>query len=495
MGLGFFRLHHHQSFRLSFAAFFLGNMLIFSSCDQEANNDIAPFNVLFIAIDDLRPELGCYGVSEVYSPNIDRLASEGALFTRAYCQMSWCSPSRTSLMTGLYPHHTGVLDLQKHFRTTIPEIKTLPQHFKENGYTALSFGKVYHNSEQLQDSLSWSAPAWLPDHPNPIQAYALEANNELAQSNPYHKASATENAPVADKAYPDGQTTQMAVEAMQGLAQSEEPFFLAVGYYKPHLPFTAPSQYWDHYKYTNVPLTTTDSLPQGAPPYIFRSWSEPGSYLDISEDEPYSDSLSTHLKLGYYACISFIDAQVGQLLDQLETLGIRDNTIVVLWGDHGFKLGEYGRWSKHSTVEVDTRVPLVISAPGVSNSGIKINEIVELVDLYPTLSELAGLPLPRQAMDGKSFTNLLASTGPVEKDHAYSTIVHDGFQAHSLRTHRFRFTAWYPEEQPGQIASLELYDHEKDPYETVNLATDDNYKSIVDRLTGLLSQKINIALK
>jgi len=475
--------------RLSLATLGGCLLLLLQSCSGIENTRTDHPNILFIAIDDLRPELGCYGVSEVHSPNIDRLAEEGTMFTRAYCQMSWCSPSRTSLMTGLYPHHTGVLDLQTHFRHTIPQIKTLPQHFKENGYTTLSFGKVYHNSKLLQDSLSWSKPAWLPDHLNPIQAYALEDNKEVARSNPYHKANATEQAVVPDIAYPDGQTTQQVLKAMRKLAKSQQPFFLAVGYYKPHLPFTAPSQYWDTYQSDYMQLSNINSLPEGAPPYLFRSWSEPGSYADVSEEEPFVDSLSIRLKLGYYACVSFIDAQIGQLLNELEKLEMRDNTIVVLWGDHGYKLGEYGRWSKHSTMELDTRVPLIVSVSGTSYSGNEISGIVESVDVYPTLSELAGLPLPQQESDGKSFAGFVDSPDSVGKDHAYSTIIHDGFQAHSLRTNRFRFTAWCPEDQPGQIASMELYDHETDPYETVNLAAKASYRSTVDQLTNSLSQK------
>jgi len=459
-----------------------------NGCSPRENSSYTYPNILFIAIDDLRPELGCYGVSEVYSPNIDRLARQGTVFTRAYCQMSWCSPSRTSLMTGLYPHHTEVLDLQTHFRSTIPSITTLPQHFKESGYTALSFGKVYHNSQELQDSLSWSVPAWLPDHPNPIQAYALKSNQKIAQSNPYHKATATEQARVPDTAYPDGQTTVQAIKAMQHLAQSPRPFFLAVGYYKPHLPFTAPAQYWNHYQPEEIELSLLKELPEGSPPYLFREWSEPGSYLNVPKQEPFPDSLSTHLKLAYYASITFIDAQIGQLLHNLERLGLAENTIVVLWGDHGFKLGEYGRWSKHSTMEIDTKVPLILSVPGARENRNRVDGILELVDLFPTLCDLAQIPYPDQPSDGKSFANFITNPQVVGKESAYSTIIHEGRQSHSLRSNQYRFSAWYDHDHPTEPLAIELYDLASNSLETKNLANTPEYQTVVNHFLQKLQQ-------
>lgn len=322
---------------------------------------------------------------------------------------------------------------------------------------------------------------------------SLDTNKNIAQANPYHKATATEKAAVPDTAYPDGQTTRLALEAMQDLAKDEQPFFLAVGYYKPHLPFAAPERYWQNYQASELPLAKINQLPQGAPPYLFRSWSEPGSYLDVPKEEPFVDSLSAQLKMGYYACVSFIDEQLGQLLGQLETLGLQDNTIIVLWGDHGFKLGEYGRWSKHSTMEIDTRVPLILSVPGLAG-GQEVNSIVELVDIYPTLCELAGLSLPSQKTDGQSFARLMASTDSDSAEHAYaySTIVHDSMQAHSLRNQNFRFTAWLPVDEQGEIRATELYDHRTDPNETTNLATSANYQKEVKQFVQVLREELGL---
>jgi len=443
-------------------------------------------NILFIAIDDLRPELGCFGAEKVKSPNIDKLASEGTVFTRAYCQMSWCSPSRTSLLTGLYPANTGVVDLKTHFRNVIPEVKTLPQHFKENGYTTLGFGKIFHNDTALQDSLSWSRKAWLPPG-NPIQAYALEENLKVARANDAHKATATEKADVPDNAYPDGQTTDRALAALQELSNSGEPFFLGVGYYKPHLPFTAPAKYWDMYQKEDLALSNIRQLPENAPSYIFRDWSEPGSYYDTPDNEPFSDSLSLHLLHGYYACVSFIDAQVGRLVNELETLGMAQNTIIVLWGDHGFKLGEYSRWSKHSTMDIDTRVPLVVAVPWAGVKSTKVEGIVELVDLYPTLCELAGLSQPEQKHDGTSFARFTHSPNDVGKNYAYSTIIHDGMQGHSLKTSHYRFTTWFHAENPKKMEIAELYDHVHDPDETKNLYNDAAFQEVV----ADLQEKLN----
>jgi len=447
--------------------------ILFFSCQKK--NSSRPYNILFIAVDDLRPELGCYGKPYVHSPNIDALAGTGTRFQRAYCSVSWCSPSRTSLMTGLRPTATGVLDLETHFRSTIPDAVTLPQFFKQQGYTALGFGKLFHNSQALQDSLSWSQPCWLPPVEQPILAYATPRNQQLAGTHEHNKASATEAATVPDTAYPDGMVTEQAIQALRQMEKNESPFFLGIGFYKPHLPFTAPQQYWDFYEADDLPLSAIQRLPQNASPYIFREWSEPGSYQDITTAEPYADSLARHLKHGYLACVSFVDAQVGRLLAELEQLGLREETIVVLWGNHGWKLGEYGRWSKHSTMEVDTRIPLIISVPGRSPSVLE--NIVETIDIYPTLVQLAGFSPPAQIQGEHLFAK--------KDSFALAQIPRDTVTGFSVRTPRYRYTEWRSNSQPSKVVFTELYDHQTDSLETVNIAHDSTL-TVTNQLKSLL---------
>jgi len=447
-------------------------LLLTSACERDRGADT--LNILFIAIDDLRPELGCYGQDYIHSPNMDRIASEGFKFEQAYCSMSWCAPSRTSLMTGLRPRKTGVRDLKTHFREKIPEAVTMPQFFKNNGYVALGFGKLYHNDPYMQDSLSWTEKCWIPPVANPIQAYATSENMELANRSPYGKANLTEAAEVPDTAYPDGMITVKALEAMRRLCHRKEPFFLGVGYYKPHLPFTAPKRYWDLYDRNDIPLTALTDVPVDGSEFMFRAWSEPGSYQDISIEEPYPDSLARMLKHGYAACVSFIDAQVGSLLNELERLNLQRNTIVVIWGDHGWKLGEYGRWSKHSNMEVDTRIPLILRVPGTDP--MVCNDLVESIDIYPTLARLAGLQTP-QGLEGEFLLEK-------SREYAISEITRDSVIGYGIRTPAFRFIEWRSMEHPDQILEAELYDHRVSLQEQRNCIADPVYRGIIEDLTS-----------
>jgi len=432
-------------------------------CQRKSVN--RPYNILLITIDDLRPELGCYGATYIHSPNIDRIANEGFRFDRAYCSMSWCAPSRTSLMTGLRPGKTGVRDLQTHFRDKVPEAVTLPQYFKQNGYTSLGVGKLYHNDPEMQDAFSWSRKCWIPPGKNPIQAYASKENIMKASQSPYQKAGATESADVPDEAYPDGQVTLQALNALHELHESQAPFFLGVGYYKPHLPFAAPAKYWDLYEREKIPLSRITDLPSEGSSFMFRSWSEPGSFQDIHLREPYPDSLARRLKHGYAACVSYIDAQVGMLMNELENLGLIESTIVVIWGDHGWKLGEYGRWSKHSNMEIDTRIPLLFRVPGKEPKVIQ--NIVETIDIYPTLVRLAGL---KQAfkLEGE---DLLQKT----RNFALSQITRDTMVGYSVRTPEFRYIEWRSLQDPDRILEAELYDHRSSDDESYNCIADSSF--------------------
>jgi len=470
-----------QRIILSFLLF-----MIFLSCVDKDNKEKRTVkNVLFIAIDDLRPELPVYQKSRVEAPIMDNLANSSLIFNNAFCQFSWCSPSRSSLLTGMRPDHIQVTDLSTHFRDTRPEVVTLPQYFKNNGYLTLGYGKIFHNDTSLQDALSWSEPCWLPPVKQPILAYANPANQEIA-SRHQGKSFPTEKFDGPDNAYPDGQVTEKALAALEKINNSE-PFFLAVGFYKPHLPFTAPKKYWDLYKKEDLKFSKPNKPPTDAPPFIFRSWSEPGSYYKASDKEPFNDSLSLELVHGYYACISFIDAQIGKLIDGLKIKGVFENTLIVLWGDHGWKLGEYGRWSKHSNLSLDTRVPFMISHPELK-SARKINQVVELIDLYPTLITMAGLP-PVNNRPGQDLSILLNDDQAVlKKDFAVSQIEHEGYQGYSLKTKAYRFTEWNNEEGDTHF---ELYDQKQDSLETRNLALLDRYKPVVDSLKIKLRNIIN----
>ncbi|MBN2295295.1 MAG: sulfatase [Pirellulales bacterium] len=315
-------------------------------------------NVLFLAIDDLRPALGCYGDKTALTPNIDRLASRGMVFNRAYCQQAVCSPSRLSLLSGLRPDTIRVWDLATHFREAVPDAVTLPQHFKNHGYHTLSIGKIFHGGgKPAKDPPSWSAEPQYDIVRNAKMRYALPKNLKGKKS----KRSAAEAADVPDNAYIDGVVCDASIAALDELQKRDDPFFLAVGFRKPHLPFCAPRKYWDLYDRSKIPLPVTTEHPRGAPELAVRSWKELEGYTDIPEDGQLSLKKIRELRHGYYACVSYIDAQVGRLLDELDRRKLSKNTVIVLWGDHGYHLGEQGLWTKANNYEWSTRVPLIIA--------------------------------------------------------------------------------------------------------------------------------------
>lgn len=455
----------------------------------------SPTNVLLICIDDLRPELGCYGQKAISTPNIDRLADEGTLFERAYVQQAWCSPSRTSMLTGLRPDSTRVYDLTTHFRDQVPDAITLPQYFKQQGYFAASFGKVFHSG--MDDEQSWSTKAWKPPVEDPIKAYLLPENLALTEQPRPGYAAPTESADVDDNAYPDGQVAQAAIKQLEALG--EKPFFLAVGFYKPHLPFTAPEKYWAKYDRNALPMPEITTPPENAPPWAYRLYSEHLNYKGVPQipmGEPLPDQWTRQLIHGYYAAVSYVDAQVGRLLTALDDLGLADNTMVVLWGDHGWKLGDYALWSKHTNYEVDTRVPLVIRLPGATG-GKRISAIVECLDLYPTLVELAKLSQP-MAVDGKTFAGLLKGGTNSHQGFAISQFIRNPGRGHTnyeqstvigdaIRTDQYRFVRWREKKSPYTTVALELYDHSKDPKETINVANQPEYSDTVEALTEKLN--------
>lgn len=454
-----------------------------------------PLNVLFIAVDDLRPELGCYGAAHMKTPHLDRLASQGMLFERAYCQVAVCNPSRSSVLSGTRPDTTGVLDNQHFMRPNMPDVISLPQHFKNHGYTSLSLGKIFHHSEREpgDDPQSWSEPSWY--HGEPYKHWftqeSLDYVKQLkalpkAQQPKQLRAAPFEAADEPDTSYPDAQTAVKAIETLQRLKAEAKPFFLGVGFVKPHLPFTCPQKYWDLYPETSIQLAANAQRPKDAPEPAFHNNYELRSYGTVPENGPISDAMALKLIRGYRACVSFMDAQLGRVLAELDRLGLRENTLIVLWGDHGYHLGENGLFTKMTNFEQGTRVPLLVSHPGMKTAGQRSKALVELVDLYPTLAQLCDLPLPKH-LEGTSFAPLLENPDQPWKKAAFSQYLRTGKPPHtgrSLRTDRWRYTEWH--DLKGKPAGVELYDELNDPQETANLASDPTHAETVKQLADQL---------
>ncbi|HOX36857.1 MAG TPA: sulfatase [Candidatus Brocadiia bacterium] len=488
----------------------------FAGLDALAAPDGGRLNVLFIAVDDLRPELGCYGNRIVKSPSIDALAASGMTFKRAYCQQAVCSPSRTSLLTGRRPDTTLVYDLNTHFRRHIPDVVTLPQHFVSNGYHAQSFGKIFHGG--FDDPASWTEPAWFPEAPQygkpenialmeKNAAEAREFNKKLKggvalekdpktgiilKENPRKKKArrgpSWEDPDAPDHALPDGRITDAALNAMRRI--KDKPFFLAVGFLKPHLPFVAPKKYFDLYKGIDIPLADNPFAPRNAPQFALSNWGELRQYNDIPGEGPLSDDKARELVRAYYAAVSFTDAQIGRLLAGLDALGLREKTVVVLWGDHGWQLGEHGMWCKHTNFETSVHSPLVISAPGRKNAGGASDALVEFVDIYPSLCEACGLQ-PPAGLEGASFIPLLENPAREWKRAAFSqyprSIPNVGdCMGYSMRTDRYRFTEWAVPEKGFRVC--ELYDHSTDPDENENIADKPENAELVKELTKTLRE-------
>ncbi len=453
------------------------------AAENTPEGDRRPMNVLFFFVDDLRPNLGCYGDAVAVTPNIDLLAGSGVTFTHAYCQQAVSNPSRTSLLTGLRPDENGVTDLETHFRDSVPDVVTLPQLFRINGYLTLGAGKVYHSTPFIIDELSWTRP--VPDYLP--RAYMLPRN--LVEN---AKMSSFESADVPDNAYPDGQTADYAVRYIEEAYAQERPFFIAAGFTKPHLPFCAPKKYWDIYENTDFVIGDR-KRPEGSPDLAFHNWEELRGYRDIPKEGPIGKEKEEILWKGYYACISYMDAQVGKVIATLDKLGLRENTIIVLWGDHGYHLGEQDLWGKSTNFELDARVPLIISSPGIKASGQQCKAVVETLDIYPTLADLCGIK-PGSKVSGVSLKPLLNDPGKKWKNTAFNQFIRpysalrNGSPTHmgySVRTPEWRCTCWWDLET-GEMVEKELYNLKDNPMEKVNLAGDKRYSKTEEELTSLL---------
>ena len=457
-------------------------------------------SILLICVDDLKPLLGCYGERGVKSPNIDRLAASGMIFERAYCNQAVCAPSRNALMTGLRPTTLGVYDLGTNFRLAAPDAVTLSQYFMRHGYRAEGLGKIFHVGHgNHDDRASWSVPHWSTE----VVAYALpesRATNGLSREEalfrnvPAEKARRLSRGPayeagdVPDNAYPDGRLADEALRRLRAAKERGQPFFMALGFVKPHLPFCAPKKYWDMYDRSAFKLAERRTPPDDAPPYAPQFGGELRQYRGTPAQGEIPDDLQRTLIHGYHAALTFMDAQVGRVLEELDRLQLAQNTIVVLWGDHGWHLGDHGIWCKHTNYEQATRIPVIIRAPGVTKPGSKTDGLMETVDLYPTLCELAGLPTPK--LEGKSLVRTLKRPNASSKEaifHVYPRSPRGKGQilGRAVRTERYRLVEWKTPGAPAESAELELYDYEIDPGETKNLAAEQ--PKVVAKLRKLLA--------
>lgn len=435
-------------------------------------------NVLFIAIDDLNTRLGCYGFEQLHSPNIDRLASEGVRFDRAYCQFPSCGPSRTSVLTGLRPSETGMLHNRMSFRELAPDAVTLPQLFRQNGYHVARVGKIFHQRVPLDIGASGSDdPGSWDEVVNPIGRDRADENLMtiytpqlgIADTMGYLKADG------ADIEQTDGKVATESIRLLE--KRGDSPFFLAVGFYRPHIPYIAPKTYFDLY---DIEETRLPRLPDDYRDTV------PAAALSSTPDWPNFHTTEREAReciLAYEACVTFVDAQVGRVLEAVDRLGLRDNTIVVLWGDHGYHLGEHGLWRKNSLYEESARAPLIFRVPGLEPNQSDCLRLVEFVDIYPTIADLAGVGMP-EGLSGVSLRPLLEDPQGEWNRPAFTQTLFLGAPGYSIRTDRWRYTEWGDESEHG----VELYDHDSDPDEMNNLGDTKGHAKIRERLSQLIAK-------
>lgn len=480
-------------------------------------------NILFLNVDDLKPMLGPYDYKDISSPNIDRLAKNGVVFENAYCQQAVCAPSRISLLTGLRPDKTKVWDLRTFMRDMNPDVVTLPQIFKQNGYETVGYGKIFHGARN-GDQISWTIPYEKDDKLTYADGFDYPASGKY-QAKEIHEAyievknqnlnykqrnrllrdkgfrPSTESLDVPDDAYEDGAIAVQAMKQLEHFSKSDKPFFLALGFHKPHLPFVAPKKYWDLYDRDEITLASYQKKAENAPPSAYHTWGELRNYSDIPREDPVPEDKQRELIHAYKACVSYIDAQIGMVMNKLDKLGLRENTIVILWGDHGWHLGDHGLWCKHSNFEQATRVPLIISAPSYLKHQ-KASTMAELVDIYPTLTELAGFHVGEH-LEGKSLVPALKDANKIIKDYAISQYPRgNNKMGYSIRTNRYRLTLWlqgkfYKENiiSNPDIIGVELYDYQVDPLETKSLVNETGYEEIKEKLQKKLLGLLEVVNK
>ena len=489
-------------------------------------------NILFIAIDDLKPTLGAYGDTMVHSPTLDRLADEGTVFLNNHCQFAVCGPSRASLLTGMYPDRNRVWGFYS-IREHCPGVVTLPQYFKQHGYTTVNISKVFDQRtvDRYWDSLSWSKTAfplseeqlipWFNKKTGPVTTYFYQSDRvkaEFARRKAEAEAQdkhpirytqqfikpATECLEMPDDAYKDGVFAKKAIADLEMLAGEGHPFFLAVGFERPHLPWTAPKRYWDLYDRSQIDTAACRDYAVNDLEYFYHTSNELRSYTDEEGNDRYGQlaggiplPVAEQKKLihGYYAAVSYIDRQVGKILARLEELGLAGNTIVVVWGDHGWHLGDHGMWGKATNFEQATRSPLIIRVPGEEPQ--RVDQPTEFVDLYPTLCDLAGLP-PREGLSGYTLTPLLEGKPDTLNTAALSQYTRGDRMGYAIRTHRYRYVEWMEEGRHvndsadySRVHARQLFDYRYDPLETVNIVEADSMQAIRQKLARQLHALIN----
>jgi arylsulfatase A-like enzyme len=511
-------------------ALIISAILVFLAIDLVAQQSRKP-NILFIAVDDLKPIMGCYGNKIIKTPNIDRLARMGTMFNNNYCQQSVCGPTRASLMTGMRPDYTKVWDLKTQMRDINPDIVTLPQYLISQGYNTVGTGKIFHPSSAIKkiDPVSWNMPymeAKASDYANGLgdpankqyqkpenkamfvvkkERVQREDDDEMPTS---IKGPSTENYDVPDNAYEDGVITLKAKDQMVRMHKDQKPFFLAVGYHKPHLPFVAPKKYWDLYNRAEMPLASFQEHASNAPEIAYHKSGELRNYTDIPAFAMFNEP-GFHLRLktekqlelihGYYAAVSYMDAQVGILLNTLDSLGTLNNTIIVLWGDHGWHLGDHDLWEKHTNLEQATRAPLIIAAPGMKPG--PSSSLSEHIDIFPTLCDLASVPVPKH-LHGKSLKPVMQNKKAAVNEFAMSqyprklskeemkkkNYTSNAMMGYSMRTEKYRYTIWMNDFtssaafSESKVYATELYDYVADPLEKHNVIDEKTYAKVAVEL-------------
>ncbi len=427
-------------------------------------------NILVFIVDDLRPELNCYGADQIVSPNIDKIAERGTLFSNAYCQIPVCGASRASIMSGVYPVEGRLVDWDSRADKDLPTITDMPSHLKNHGYYTASVGKVYHSKDENPSSWDY---LWRGQD---IMVYNLDTN----QAMPNLGKPAFEGCDVPDEDYTSGEIAQQTIQTLKTLKKEEKPFFLVSGFTKPHLPFNAPKKYWDLYPIQDIQLASNDFPPKGVPKEALHNWMElRRMYSGIPKEGPLKESLAKKLIQGYYACVSYTDAMIGTVMEELKSLELLEDTIVVLLGDHGYQLSEHGLWCKHALFKTSLQVPLIISHPDFEG-GKKSDSMVELVDLYPTISEWGHCSPPNHRLWGKSLNKILQDSSAKVKDYIFAR--YRGGDA--IFDKRFAFSYW-------ANGSMMLYDHKNDPRENKNIAKNPEFKTLTHNLKLRISEHLS----
>ena len=461
-------------------------------------------NVLLILVDDLKPAMGCYGDNAAITPNMDALARRGMRFDMAYCNQAVCAPSRFTLMLGAHSTSTGLYGLGSHLRKAWPGAVTMPQHFAKHGYRTESLGKVFHIGHGNQgDPESFSVPHFhdkVIEYLDPestdggklTREEALFTNQKLGQIRSLPRGAAYESPVVNDTDYADGRVADETVKrlkaAKQRLGKDGTPFFITAGFVRPHLPFSAPKKYWDMHAPAKLLMPVNKAFPKDAPKVALKRGGEIAAFKPVPPNGEIDEELTRKLIHGYYASTSYVDAQIGKVTQALGELGLADNTILVLWGDHGWHLGDLGIWTKHTNFEQANRIPIIVIAPGLAKPGSATGQLAETVDLYPTLAELAGLLAPSgpQPIDGVSLVPVLKNPNARVRDHAFHAYPRGKKLGRAIRTQRYRLVEWKNHSDPNAGVDYELYDYKADPWETQNQYAD--RPKIAKRLKTILSK-------